>query len=181
MSPLIKKLIIIFSAVVFVLFIALVIGAWHLGAFAKVTVTQTERPALYYICRAERVPYAQIPAQLEELRALLPAGAHNYKESGALIYSDPAATPLNEIESQAVILSADSLSLPAPLLVGKLPAGAVLSASIHANPAIAVFKIYPALADWLAKNRPGTRLQYPLLEIYDPPLFTVRIPLQENR
>jgi len=181
MSQLVKKLIIIFSAIVFVLFIALVIGAWTLGAFSKVTVAQTEQPAIFYISRGDRVPYARIPEQLEELRALLPAGVQHYKESGALIYSDPAATPLNAIESQAVILSPDSLSLPAPLQVGRLPAGPVISASIEANPAVAVFKIYPALADWMVKNRPGSRLHYPLLEIYDPPLFTVRLPLQENK
>ena len=181
MSQIVKKILIIFSAVVFVLFIALLVGAWQLGAFARVSLILQERAPAFYLCRAEKVPYAQIPQQLEEIKTLAAGAVLTYKESGALIYSDPASTPLNEIEAQALIFLADSAVLPAPLLLKKTSGGPVLSATFQAHPTIAVFKIYPALSDWLFKNQPAYQPVFPLLEIHRPPFYTVQLPLLQKQ
>ena len=177
MSQLFKKIIIIFSTVVFILFVALMVGGWLLGAFSTVTLAMQDRASAYYICVDETVPYAQLPAQLEEVRSLLEAQAVKYKDGGALIYSDPAASSLNELASQAVLFVHDSLDVMHPLQIKKIAAGPVVSASVEANPAIAALKIYPALSGWLSKNKAAYQRTFPMLEIYSPPLFTVQMPV----
>jgi hypothetical protein len=177
MSQLIKKIILIFSAVVFVLFIALLVGAWQLGAFSAVAVTLEEREPVFYLRAAKSVPYAQLPDQLAAVRTQLADASLSYKDSGALIYSDPAVIPLNELEARAVFLISDSLAAPPGLILGRFDAGPVLSAAVDANPTVAFFKVYPARSDWLAKHRARYRAVYPLLELYRAPLFTIQTTL----
>lgn len=177
MSQLLKKIVIILSILVFVLFIAILIAAWYLGAFSPVTLSLEERDASYYIATNQRIRYADIPRQLAQIKSHLKAEATNYKYDCALIYSDLTTMALKDVVAQAVLLGTDSLEVAAPLQIGNLAAGKIAVASIEANPAIAVFKIYPALNDWLLKNQETYDVKFPMIEIYDPPYFTVQMPV----
>jgi hypothetical protein len=177
MSQLLKKIVIVFSVLVFILFIALIVSAWLLGAFSPVSIRLDDREGGFYLCAVEKVVYAKIPEQLAQIKSLSRADSLGYKYDGALIYSDPTVTALGDVLARAVILLKDSLSVEPPLGVHRLEPGKIISASIEANPAIAVFKIYPAISDWLSKNRQTYRGELPMIEIYSPPTFTVQMPL----
>ena len=152
MSKLIKKLIIILSVVVFILFVALLITAWSLGAFAPVSVSLTEQGPYYFLSLKTKIIYHSIPKQLKNIILQSEKNNLDFSNPGALIYSDPTQVPFNKIIVRAGYIISDSVEVDSPLVVTKIYMRKVLEATIEANPSISVFKIYPALSDWLEKN-----------------------------
>jgi hypothetical protein len=167
MSAFIKKLIIIIAIVVFILFIALLITAWSLGSFARVNVSAGENGPYYFISLDQKSLYPYIPEQIDKIKNELMAKKIPYINPAALIYSDPAVTPLNQVLAQGGLLINDSMAVDSPLVIHHIKVRNVITAEIEANPAIATFKTYPALRDWLQKYNGIRKSPLSYLEIYD--------------
>jgi hypothetical protein len=177
MSILLKKLIIIFSIVVFILFISLIVAAWLLGAFAPVHISIAEQGPYYFLTSEEKTTYAEIATQLEIIRKEY---GHDNKNNGipaALILSDLTQVSQEEVIAQAGYILPDSLEVDSQLLIRKIKKRKVLVATIEANPSIAVFKIYPSLLNWLEKNQKLYRINFPALETYQDTFFKLEIPI----
>ena len=178
MSKLIKKLIIIFSIIIFILFLALIVASWSLGAFAPVLININERGPHYFLTTKSRIHYKDITRQLEYISTLYGEPPDHIGLSGALLHSNPSQTPHNKLIVQAGYLLNDSLGVDSILVIKKIKRRKVLTASIDANPAIAIFKIYPALLNWIEKNGKNYNYEYPALEYYSEPKFVIELPIE---
>ncbi len=167
MSAFIKKLIIIIAIVVFILFIALLITAWSMGVFARVNVSVGEKGPYYFISLDQKSLYPYIPEQIDKIKNELTVKNIPYLNPAALIYSDPAVTPLNQVLARGGLLLNDSMVVDSPFVIHHIKVRDVITAEIEANPAIATFKIYPALRDWLQKYNDIKKSPLSYLEIYD--------------
>jgi hypothetical protein len=152
MSTFLKKLIIIFAILVFILFITLIISAWYLGAFASVEFIQEERGPYFIVSTAEAIPYHLIYEQLENISAELDNQGLESGTKAVILQNDPFTSPMNEQRCIAGIIYNDSVTVKSPLSLVKVDKRPVVIALINANPAIAAFKTYPGLSEWLRLN-----------------------------
>jgi hypothetical protein len=112
--------------------------------------------------------YKQIPQQNEELKKKLAELNVNIYIPAALVLDNPMNTPLSELNARGGFIIADSIAVPAPYEILFIEKRRVIVAKIAANPAIATFKSYPALAEWMRNNDREYSAGLPFLEIYHP-------------
>lgn len=166
MSTFLKKLIIIFSLLVFILFITLIISAWYLGAFAGVDLIQEERGPYYIATTGEVVPYHLMYKQLEKIKIILNDQGFDSVDMAGILQNDPDTTPMNDWRCIAGIIHYDSVAVKSPLFLVNISKRAVLIASINANPAIAAFKTYPSLLEWLQRHKKDQDKSKAIVERY---------------
>ena len=166
MPALLRKIIITFALIVLVLFLALIVAAWILGAFDSVQITETSGGPYYFISFDSRSGFQDIPANIQEIKNRLNLPPETELISAAMIFSNPMMIPLNEVEVTGGLIISDSISVSAPLRLIRIEKRAIVSATLEANPSIAIFKTYPALAEWLRKNDREYKLKLPFIEIY---------------
>jgi hypothetical protein len=167
MPEILRKIIIAFAVFVFVSFFALLIAAWIMGAFDSVqTTTGTGQPG-FFIWQFDSTEYKDIPMVIDQIKQkiVLPRGTSQIP--AALIHDNPFVTPLNQVKVTPGIVVMDSIAVVQPLAIRPLKQREIVSASLQANPAIAIFKTYPALAEWLRKNDRQYQLELPFLERYE--------------
>ena len=177
MSKLLKKLIIIFSIVVFILFISLLVAAWSLGAFAPVHISIDEQGPYYFLTSEEKITYSEIATQLEIISKDYDHDNKNTGIPAALIFSDLTQISQEEVIAQAGYILPDSLEVGSKLFMNKIDKREVLVAKIEANPSIAVFKVYPSLVRWLEINQKLYRFNFPALESYQDTFYKLEIPI----
>ena len=175
MPAILRRIIIIFAVIIFVLFLALIIGAWSLGAFDSVQITEKTNGPYYLISLDTRTGYRDIPVIIEEIKGQINLPPEIIPIPAALINSNPMMTPLNEVDVTCGLIVTDSLTVNPPLHLIKIESRTIVSASIETNPSIAIFKTYPALAEWLSKNDREYEFQLPFLEIYNSDEVTVEM------
>ncbi len=112
---------------------------------------------------------------IEEIKGHINLPSETNPISAALINSNPMMTPLNEVDVTSGLLINDSIAVNPPLQLIKIESRTIVSASIETNPSIAIFKTYPALAEWLRKNDREYEFQLPFLEIYYPDQVVVEM------
>ncbi|TFG99380.1 MAG: hypothetical protein E4H13_08935, partial [Calditrichales bacterium] len=83
-------------------------------------------------------------------------------------YDDPAKVPIADLRSEAGFIISDSVVMDPPFRTIKIPARHVLLAAIKANPALAGFKTYPALKNWIDKNQIQVDTTQAIVERYHP-------------
>jgi hypothetical protein len=162
-----KKFIIVVSVLVFILFLGFITAAWFMGAFEPVDISRSENGPYYFFTFRSPMIYRQIPEKNEELKKRLAEYDINHFVPGALILDDPMTIPLSDINARGGLIIPDSIAVTAPYDILRIPRRNVVVAFIDANPAIATFKTYPALSEWL-RNHTDHSAQLPFLEIYHP-------------
>jgi len=173
-----KKFIIVFDVIVFFLFIALLIALWYLGAFASVNVVSEERGPYYIVTLAHEGPYQRIMYKIEQVDTML-------KEKGIVglnavgLYDDnPAAVPPDQLRSRGGFIVHDSVKVDSPFILQKIELRTVAIATIKAHPAVAPFKTYPALYEWINNKGYEVITEQPVLELYhDEDLVEVEMPI----
>ena len=178
MSSIIKKLVIIFSIIIFILFISLVVSAWTMGMFSSVSVSQDNRGPYYAVILSHKGSYQGINKKIDEVSAMLTQNQLLHSIACSIFYDDPSKTNVNELRSKGGFLVTDSLDVSPPFECLKLPIRSVVVASVEANPAIAGFKTYPALLDWIEKYNFEHDTLQPTIELYlDNGIVEVELPL----
>ena len=71
MPALLRKIIVTFAAAVFLIFLALIIAAWVLGAFDSVQIAQGQNGPYYFISFDSTSTYRETPAQIESIKKLI--------------------------------------------------------------------------------------------------------------
>ena len=165
MSDFLRKSIITFAIIVLVLFIALLVSAWILGAFAPVELNVGETGPYFFISHTDKITYANLLPEIQRVQQAF-AGDTLVFTGGALIFNDPDISPLSEIQVLAGIFVPDSVSVSSPLILTKINRGLTVTAEIEANTTVAPFKIYPAFAEWLRKNDRDFQTFLPFVEIH---------------
>ena len=168
MSSIIKKIILIFSILVFILFISLIIAAWTMGMFSTVTVSQEERGPYYVVCLPHQGSYRGIHHKIEQVNQVLAERQIFHAVACGIYYDDPAKVPLDSLFSEGGWLVTDSIHVQPPYRLKMIPLRQVAVARIYANPAIAGFKNYPALTNWMQQNQYRADTTKAILELYHP-------------
>ena len=166
MPALLRKIIITFALIVLVLFLALIVAAWILGAFDSVQITETSGGPYYFISFDSRSGFQDIPANIQEIKNRLNLPLETELISAAMIFCNPMMIPLNEVEVTGGLIISDSIYVSSPLRLTRIEKRSIVSATLEANPSIAIFKTYPALSEWLRKNDREYKLKLPFIEIY---------------
>jgi len=166
MPVLLRKIIITFALIVLILFLALTVAAWIMGAFDSVQITETSGGPYYFISFDSQSGFQDIPANIQEIKNLITLPPETEQISAAMILSNPMMIPLNEVEVIGGLIVSDSISVSSPLQLTRIEKRSIISATLEANPSIAIFKTYPALSEWLRKNDREYKLKLPFIEIY---------------
>jgi hypothetical protein len=165
-SALLKKIVIIVSVVIFILFISLLIAAWTMGMFAPVSVKEAERGPYYAVTLSHKGSYRGISQKIEAVSDWLTDNQVKHSVACAIFYDDPATINIEDLHSEGGYLIDDSLDVSLPFQCLRFPARLTGVASIEANPAIAWFKTYPALLDWIEKYDVVHDTLQPIIELY---------------
>jgi hypothetical protein len=168
MSSILKKLVIVLAIVVFVLFIALMLAAWTMGMFSSVSVTSLDRGPYFIVSLHHNGPYRGINQKIEDVSMMLNEQRIEHKIACGVFHDDPAILPAEQLRSQGGYIVSDSIAVSPPFTCEQIDRRKVAMASIEANPAIAGFKTYPALSDWMRIYNYTTDSTRATLELYHP-------------
>jgi hypothetical protein len=164
--PLVKKIIIIFAVVVLILFIALVIAAWYLGTFASVNLSDEYRGPYNLVVLSQLVPYHESSQAIERVDLMLEEKEIRQAQSVVIFYDDPTKIPMQQVHTRAGFVVSDSVKVDSPFIFQTVEKRRVAVASMKAHPAIAPFKTYPALQEWIQKNEYLTVNNKAHIELY---------------
>ncbi len=168
MSSLLKKLVIIISVIVFILFIALIIATWTMGMFSPVTISDQNRGPYYAVTLAHTGPYRGINEKIEIVSQMLEKRQIEHSVACGIFFDDSSVIPVESLRSEGGFLITDSIAVDSTFIFKKISKRFVVVASIEANPALAGFKTYPALNDWIKENPYHEDLSLPTIELYHP-------------
>jgi len=181
-SSLLKKIVIIVSVVIFILFISLLIAAWTMGMFAPVSVKETERGPYYAVILSHKGSYQGISQKIDEVSDWLTENQVKHSVACGIFYDDPAKINIEDLHSEGGYLIDDSLEVSLPFQCLRFPARSTGVASIKANPSIAWFKTYPALLDWIEKYNFEHDTLQPIIELYyNNGVVDVELPIQKSQ
>ncbi len=166
MSSFLKKLVIIISVVIFILFISLLVAVWTMGMFSPVSVTKDKRGPYFAVILSHTGSYQGISQKIDEVSIMLTENQIEHRVACGIYYDDPAKIAIEELHSKGGFLVTDSIKVAPPFKCLKLPVRSVGFASIEANPAFAGFKTYPALLDWIDKYNFEPDTLQPTIELY---------------
>jgi len=152
MSATLKKLIMVLAVSVFILFIILLIAAWNMGAFAPVEVTSAERGPYYFVSLHHKGSYSQIVEKIQTVENMLKEKNIPFIRTAGIFYDNPAYIKPEDLRSNGGCIVSDSVKVDTPFVFMTIPKRQVAIAKIEASPAIAPFKTYPALFDWMQEN-----------------------------
>lgn len=181
MPSFLKKLVIILSIIIFILFISLLIAAWSMGMFSSVSVISHERGPYFVVVHSHMGSYQGITEKIDAVSAMLSERKIRHSTACGIFYDDPAKTPIEELRSAGGYLVSDSLEVSEPFTCLRIPKRLACIASIEANPTIAGFKTYPAILDWITKYNFGHDALMPTIELYKPDgMVEVELPIYKK-
>jgi hypothetical protein len=181
MSSFLKKLVIILSVVIFILFISLLISAWSMGMFSTVSVTQDLRGPYYVVILKHVGSYQGISEKIDLVSSMLTENQIDHSTACGIFYDDPVQTAIEDLRSAGGFLVSDSIKVAPPYECDKITTRSVSVAAIEANPAIAGFKTYPALQDWIDKYKFNHDISKPTIELYyTNGIVEVELPIQKK-
>jgi len=166
MSSLLKKLVMVISVIVFILFIALIIAAWSMGMFSRVAVSEQMRGQYYIVSIAHTGSYRGISEKIETVAQMLEKKQIDHSIACGIFFDDPSVVPVESLRSEGGFLIQDSIAVDSIFIMNRIPKRKVIVASIEANPALAWFKTYPALKDWMDKYAYQADSSEPIIELY---------------
>jgi DNA gyrase inhibitor GyrI len=183
-SSILKKIILVFSILVLVLFISLIITAWTMGMFSQVTVTRENRGPYNVVSLPHQGSYRGIHQKIDQVNQFLAEKQIFHAIACGIYYDDPAAIPLDSLISEGGWFIEDSVYVQPPYRLKEIPRRQVAVARIEANPAVAGFKTYPALNQWMQDNHYQADTTAAIVELYHPDkLVEVEVclmPLSQN-
>lgn len=178
MSELIKKLILVFGAVVVFIFLAFLGAAMYMGAFASVDISSEVRGPYYFVYQDHIGLYQRIAEKIEEVHTLLEDRQVATIHPAAQYLDDPNVVPVADLRSRGGWLVKDSVHVAPPFHLAHIGQRSVALARIRAHPAVAPFKTYPALHDWLNRKKTKQDSSFHILEIYyDSGVVEVEMPI----
>jgi len=181
MSSFLKKLVIIISVVIFILFISLLIAAWSMGMFSTVYVMEEQRGPYFVVVLSHVGSYQGISKKIDDVSSMLTENQIKHLTACGIFYDDPVQTAIEDLRSAGGFLINDSIKVAPPYKCYRIPTRSVTVASIEANPAIAGFKTYPALQDWLDKYKFNHDNFTPTIELYYANgIVEVELPVQKK-
>ena len=182
MSSFLKKIVIIVSVVIFILFISLLVTAWTMGMFSPVTITEAKRGPYYAVVLSHKGSYQGLSQKIDKVSAMLTENRIAHSIACGIFYDDPSKIKTEDLRSEGGFIIEDTLEVSQPFEFIKFPVRSVYLASIEANPAIAGFKTYPALLDWIEKYKSEHDTLHPTIELYhNNGIVEVELPLLESR
>ena len=153
-----------------------VVLIWQAGLFEQPELKVESRDPVLYIYLEEQGPYSQIIRAKKELdQALADLGVKGLIP--CIVYlNDLATTETNRLRWQIGMTVRDSVRVSEPVKLGRIPGGKFIVATIHAHPAVAAQKTFPALNRWLQDNKQsitGAAVEYHLPDGWVEAMFPI--------
>jgi hypothetical protein len=162
----IRKIIIIIIVIIILSIIILFISAWKMGIFASVTITTGERGPYHIVTFQQSSSYELIYHKVEQIQNYLHKKDIESMYSAGIIVENPLGISLDKVKAQGGCIIQDSTGIDTPFVLKKIAKRRVLIASIKANPAIAPFKTYPALANQIRRENIKQDFLNRVIELY---------------
>jgi len=109
MSSFFKKLVIIISVVIFILFISLLVTAWTMGMLSPVSITEQRRGPYYTVILQHTGSYQGISRKIDQVSAMLTENRVEHSIACGIYYDDPANKTIEELHSAAGFIVSDSI------------------------------------------------------------------------
>ena len=97
MSSFLKKLVIIISVVIFILFISLLVAAWTMGMFSPVSVMEDKRGPYYAVILSHKGSYQGIGQKIAEVSIMLTENQIEHRVACGIYYDDPSIIAIEEL------------------------------------------------------------------------------------
>ncbi|MDZ7344218.1 MAG: GyrI-like domain-containing protein [candidate division KSB1 bacterium] len=164
MRALTKKILLAAGIVLGLLIVILLISAYRLGLFNRVELQQATRGPYQIVYLSHTGPYHQITEKINRVGAMLKEKNIGTLSACGIFYDDPRAVPQEQLRSKAGFLVEGEISVEAPFEIDSVAQREVIVATIKAHPAVAAFKTYPRMNEWIEQN--GFEAAGPGFEIY---------------
>lgn len=178
MLRLLQKILIILAGFSLLVFIAILIAAWQVGAFKPVQVYSAESGPFFIVTFPEPDSPAHLQFQLDRIKSYLQQKGQVSDGPVGIYYRDPLSVTMDEVEASAGWMVHDSVAVDTPFILIKIERQLFAITGIRINPILVPFKTYPALHAWMERSG-YKRIQNQLvLEFYHPnDSVEVRVPV----
>jgi len=147
-----KMILIVILAVIVIIGLFILVGAWKAGVFAKPEITTAVRGPYYFVYIQKQGPFSEIP-QAQKQASRLFKEQNLTKGIGCGEYLDnPSKVAQENLRWRVGYLVPDSIAVTEPLHYEKIAKHLYVIGSIKAHPMVAPLKTYPALEKWINKN-----------------------------
>lgn len=165
MSPKGKKILTIIFAIIIVIGLLLLAGAWKAGIFEEPVITVELRGPYHYVYIQKTGDFSNIPNAYKEADDLFKENSLEKGTACGMYLDDPAMVEAEDMRWRVGYLVEDSVAVNTPLEFLSIPNAEYAVASIDAHPMIAPLKTYPALQKWVQTS--DYQFTGPAYEIYN--------------
>ena len=165
MSPKGKKVLTIVFAIIIVIGLLLLTGAWKAGIFADPEITLELRGPYHYVYIQQTGDFSKISMAYKEADELFKDQSLDKGTACGMYLDDPAMVQPEDMRWRVGYLVKDSVIVNTPLEFLSIPNAEYAVASIDAHPMVAPFKTYPALEAWVKTSE--YQFVGPAYEIYN--------------
>ena len=159
-----KKILLAVGIALGLLVVILLISVYRLGLFNRVELQQTSRGPYQIVYLSHTGPYHQIAEKIDRVGAMLKEKNISRLSACGIFYDDPRVVPQDQLRSKGGFLVEGTISVEAPFGIDSVAQREVILATIKAHPAVAPFKTYPRMNEWVEQN--SYEAAGPGLEIY---------------
>jgi hypothetical protein len=148
------------------LIIVLFISAWNMGVFASVVITSGERGPYYLVTHKHTGSYEMIYQKIKQIQKYLDEKNINPLYPAVILAGNPFELSLSKLDARGGFIIKDSTGVDTPFVLQRITKRWVVTAAIKANPAIAPFKTYPALANFIRRDNIKQDSLKKIIELY---------------
>ncbi|MBM4177142.1 MAG: hypothetical protein FJ213_13370 [Ignavibacteria bacterium] len=153
-------------AAVFLFVVVVFVGfGIYVGAFSSVEITEGYRGPYDFVYTKHKGPYQLVSEKIKKVETLLKEKNIEQTIAAGRYYDDPATTPKELLRSDAGVFVSSPVQVEPPLYYEQIVERYVIIGKIKAHPAIAPFKTYPAINEYIELK--GYTVTGPAFEIYN--------------
>lgn len=160
------KIWLIVAAVFGIILVILVGIGLYVGVFSSVEISEGIKGPYNFVFVSVKGPYQLVGEKINQVESLLRENNVIYDFTAARYYDDPKLVPKEKLRSDAGAIVKNGTQTIDPLKYEQIPERFVVIAKIKAHPAIAPFKIYPEIRNYIERN--NYDVIGPSFEIYHP-------------
>ncbi|MGA1867451.1 MAG: GyrI-like domain-containing protein [bacterium] len=175
-----KIIFIIASAIVCLVVIVFLSGAYYTGAFNDVQLQKDTRGCYHIVFLSHKGPYYLIQEKIQKVESFLRNKRVKIINPCGIYYDDPSTVPKKQLRSKGGYIVDFKVELQSPFEQEHIPKRDVIMATFKGHPAVAAFKIYPKINQWMSAH--NCEPAGPALEIYrNDGYIECEMPIQQKK
>lgn len=151
----------------------------YVGAFSSVDISEGYRGPYNFVYTMHRGPYHFVSEKIQKVESHLNEKNIDFTTAAGRYYDDPSTTPKELLKSDAGVIVNKPVQVDRPLEYEQLVERYVVIGKIKAHPAIAPFKTYPIMHEYIESK--NYTVVGPSFEIYyEEGIVEVLIPISKK-